>query len=336
MIAATTPAYPRAFADACATPLGAIDAALSIAEANAALRDWLGHGASGLRGMPLAAFDARPPQLADGARRAFAQQRRVWLREARLRTALGDRLADVALTPQGDALLLEVLPVANESAAGTRLSETLRGFAHEVRGPLAGMRGAAQLLSRRLDGVAERELAELVVGEVDRLSALSERLLGGAGKPRLAPHNVHETLERVAALAATGEATLEVRRDYDPSLPSVRVDADRLLQALLNLARNAQEAAATTLTLRTRIEHAPRLGERAARRALRIDVADDGHGVPAQLADTLFEPLVSGRAGGTGLGLAIAREIAHEHGGELGCVSRPGATVFTLLLPVAE
>jgi two-component system nitrogen regulation sensor histidine kinase GlnL len=109
-----------------------------------------------------------------------------------------------------------------------------------------------------------------------------------------------------------------------------------LQQALLNLARNAAEAGARQLSMRTRAEHGSRFGDRGARFAVRIDIADDGRGVPSELAETLFEPLVSGRADGTGLGLAIAREIAREHGGELSYVSRPGATVFTLLLPLAE
>jgi two-component system nitrogen regulation sensor histidine kinase GlnL len=119
-------------------------------------------------------------------------------------------------------------------------------------------------------------------------------------------------------------------------LPPVRVDADRVLQALLNLSRNALEAGARGLVLRTRAEHAARIGDQLVRLAARIDVVDDGRGVPAAVADTLYEPLVSGRADGSGLGLAIAREIAREHGGELGHVSRPGATVFSLLLPVAD
>jgi two-component system nitrogen regulation sensor histidine kinase GlnL len=233
-------------------------------------------------------------------------------------------------------LLLEVLPAIGETATGTRLSESLRGFAHEVRGPLAGMRGAAQLLQRRLDAPDLHELADLIVGEVDRLATLSERLLHAGAKPRLARVNIHEIVERVAALASAGADSLQVRRDYDPSLPMVSVDADRVQQALLNLARNALEAGARQLILRTRAEHSARIGEHAVRLAARIDVADDGHGIPAELADTLYEPLVSGRADGSGLGLAIAREIAREHGGDLTHVSRPGATVFSLLLPVTE
>jgi len=325
-----------ALSEQCATPMALVDRGLDLRALNPALHEWLGSGARAWRGESLALLDARPPSLCEAASRALADERRVWLRETRLRTAIGDRVADLALTPlDADSLLLEVAP-ATEPVAGARLSESLRGFAHEVRGPLAGMRGAAQLLQRRLDAPELHELASLVIGEVDRLSALSERLLHAGAKPRLARVNVHEIVERVAALASAGTQALQVRRDYDPSLPAVRIDADRVLQALLNLTRNALEAGARELVLRTRAEHAARIGDQVVRLAARIDVADDGRGVPAELADTLFEPLVSGRADGSGLGLAIAREIAREHGGELGHVSRPGATVFSLLLPVVD
>jgi len=325
-----------ALSEQCATPMAIIDRRLDVRALNAALIEWLGGGAQLRRGGTFALLDATPPSLCDAAARAFAQERRVWLREARLRSAIGDRVADLAFTPfDQDSLLLEVIP-ATEAVAGMRLSESLRGFAHEVRGPLAGMRGAAQLLQRRLDAPELRELAGLVIGEVDRLSGLSERLLHAGSKPHLARVNVHEIVERAAVLASTGAGALEVRRDYDPSLPPVRVDADRVLQALLNLSRNALEAGARGIVLRTRAEHAARIGDQVVRLAARIDVVDDGHGVPAALADTLYEPLVSGRADGSGLGLAIAREIAREHGGELGHVSRPGATVFSLLLPVSD
>lgn len=321
---------------ACATPIAIIGRDQCLRSVNPALQEWLAAGTRDWRGEPLAMLDARPPLLSDAVARAFGQERRVWLREARVRAAIGDRSADLALTPlDPQTILLEVAPAAGEGG-GARLSESLRGFAHEVRGPLAGMRGAAQLLQRRVDAADLLELTALIIGEVDRLAGLSERLVHAGAKPRLARVNIHEIVERVAALAGTGDDPPRLRRDYDPSLPWVAVDADRVQQALLNLARNAVEAGARELVLRTRAEHGVRLGEHPARLALRIDVADDGGGVPAALADTLFEPLVSGRAGGSGLGLAIAREIAREHGGELSHVSRPGATVFTLLLPLVE
>lgn len=322
---------------ACATPMAIVGREQDLQATNPALQEWLAAGARNWRGENLAVLDAKPPQVCDAVTRAFAQERRVWLREARMRTAMGDRCADLALTPlDARTLLLEILPARSDAAAGTRLSESLRGFAHEVRGPLAGMRGAAQLLQRRVDSADLRDLADLLVEEVDRLAKLSDRLLHAGAKPRLARVNVHEVVERVAALMAADTGAHRVRRDYDPSLPAVIVDADRVQQALLNLARNAIEANAEEIVLRTRVEHGVRIGEQVARLAVRIDLIDNGRGVPAELADSLFEPLVSGRADGSGLGLALAREIAHEHGGEIGYTSRPGATVFSLLLPVAE
>lgn len=323
--------------DQCATAMALVDEGLVVRAANPALSEWLGSGARNWCGESVAMLDAKPPQLVDAATRAVAGQRRVRLRDARLRTAIGDRAADLSFTPaEGDLLLVEVQAPAIVETASPRLSESLRGFAHEVKGPLAGMRGAAQLLRRRLDAPDLVELAELIMTEVDRVADLSDRLLRTGAKPRLARTNIHEAVERVAALIAAEASAPRLRRDYDPSLPAINADADRLQQALLNLARNAIEAGAESITLRTRAEHGARIGERALKLALRIDVADDGCGVPADLAQTLFEPLVSGRAEGTGLGLAIAREIAREHGGELSCASRPGATVFTLLLPAGE
>lgn len=322
--------------ESCATAMALVDRGLVLRAVNQSLHDWLGSGARSWRGEALALLDAKPPRLAQAAARALTEDRRVWLRDARLRTGIGDRAADIALTPlDADTLLLELQSAPVEHSA-LRLSESLRGFAHEVKGPLAGMRGAAQLLQRRLDEPEAAELAQLIVAEVDRLAALSDRLLNVGAKPHLARVNIHEVVERVAALLSAEPDTPRIRRDYDPSLPPLAADADRLQQACLNLARNAAEAGARTLSVRTRIEHGARLGGHGPRHALRVDFADDGRGVPAELADTLFEPLVSGRANGTGLGLAIAREIAREHGGELGYVSRPGATVFTLLLPLGE
>jgi len=324
-----------AFMEQCATAMAVLDCDGVVRAANPSLCEWLGSGTRNWRGEPIAMLDARPPQLIEAAARAGSEQRRIWLRDARLRTAIGDRAADVAFTPLDADVLVEVQSPGAETNS-LRLSESLRGFAHEVKGPLAGVRGAAQLLRRHLEAPEQVELAELIMTEVDRVAALSDRLLRAGAKPRLARTNIHEALERTAALVATETPAPQIRRDYDPSLPAINADADRLQQALLNLARNAVEAGAQNLALRTRAEHSARIGERMQRLALRIDVGDDGRGVPAELAETLFEPLVSGRPDGTGLGLAIAREIAREHGGELTYTSRPGATVFTMFLPVSE
>ena len=321
----------------CVTAMAQLDADLHFTWLNPALAELLGAGMLRWQGASLEVIEPGSSGIVDAARRALDDQQVVVLREVAIRSGADSDLAgDIAFTPLTDqCLLLEIHPHSATSERGSpALSESLRGFAHEVKNPLAGVRGAAQLLGRRVDTDELRELAELIIGESDRLTALADRLLGARGKPRLVRLNVHEMLERVALLIAAEVGSPQVRRDYDPSLPPAVGDGDRLYQLVLNLARNAVEAAARTVTLRTRVEFGVRLGERMRRIALRIDVIDDGSGVPPELAASLYQPLVSGRPNGSGLGLALAREIAIEHGGELRHSSRPGSTSFTLLLPL--
>lgn len=328
---------PSEILSQCVTPMARLDAELKFVWLNPALAEWLHAGGWRGVGVSLERLDPGESAIDVAARRAQSEQQVVLLRQVAIRRSEdGDTLADIAFTPLGEGgLLVEIHPQHGlAERASPLLSESLRGFAHEVKNPLAGVRGAAQLLGRRVESADLRELADLIIAESDRLTTLADRLLGTRGKPRLVRLNIHELLERVALLIATEDAAPEVRRDYDPSLPAVVGDADRLYQLLLNLARNAMEAGCSTLTLRSRVEFGVRLGERMRRAALRIDVNDDGCGVPAGLAATLYQPLVSGRPHGTGLGLALAREIAAEHGGDLRHGSRPGDTTFTLLLPL--
>jgi len=208
-------------------------------------------------------------------------------------------------------------------------------LAHELRNPLLGIKGAAQLLARRVDADA-RELTGIIESEVQRLAALVDGLLNPAPPQAFTEVNIHAVLERVLRLAESDAGwAVQLQRDYDPSLPEFAGDADRLSQAIWNLVRNAIEAGAGTVTLRTRVEHGARLGEALLPLALRLEVVDDGRGVPPELAEHLLLPLVSGRADGTGLGLALAQQVAREHRGALTWRSRPGHTVFTLLLPLA-
>lgn len=316
------------------TGIAILDADLRLRDVNPALVERFG-SARRLQGESLAALDAAPPALAEAATRARTEQRTLVLRAAAVRGSTADNPCDLAFIPlPEDRVLLELYPhVPGPPTGAPQLSESLRGFAHEVKNPLAAVRGAAQLLRRRLDSPELAELAELILAEVDRLAALADRLLQSGGKPRLTRIGIHEVTERVAALIAAQSPEVRQTRDYDPSLPPLNGDADRLTQVLLNLARNAVEAGAGQLIWRTRAEHAARIGDHGVRLALRIDLVDDGAGVPPELADTLFQPLVSGRAAGSGLGLALAREIAHEHGGDLRYSSSAGATVFSLLVP---
>lgn len=325
----------QTWAEQLATGVAVVDAGLHMRWLNPALAEWLGSGMRSAVGMPLALWLRAPDDLAQ-VRRALAESRFVQLREATLSTFDERTLhADLGLQPDGGGgLLVEVHALAERLPAASPLSATLRGFAHEVKNPLAGLRGAAQLLQRRVDGAELQALAGLIIDEADRLAALANRLLHHDGAARLSEVGIHQLLDRLSGLLQAEPSPPRLRHDYDPSLPDVCGDADRLQQLLLNLARNAVEAGARTLVLRTRAEHGVRAGTRVLRSALRVDVIDDGPGVPAELRDTLFEPLVSGRADGTGLGLALSREIAIEHGGELRCISHPGETVFSLYLPL--
>jgi two-component system nitrogen regulation sensor histidine kinase GlnL len=321
----------RVWAEQATTGLGLVDAGLRLRWLNPALAEALALGPRRAVGQPLATLLGDPAIEAQAARSRDMQRTVHW----RGLALPGDRQCDAALQPlDADTLLLEVHVLATPAPEESPVSASLRGFAHEVKNPLAGLRGAAQLLERRVGEPELKALAGVVIAEADRLAALADRLLRRGGAPRREALNVHAVLERVIALLEAEPVPLVVREDYDPSLPELHGDADRLQQLLLNLARNAREAGARTLALRTRAEHGVRVGDRVLRTALRLDVTDDGAGVPAALRDTLFEPLVSGRADGTGLGLALAREIAHEHGGELRHGGGPGATTFTLLLPL--
>jgi two-component system, NtrC family, nitrogen regulation sensor histidine kinase GlnL len=318
------------------TGLALLDESGRILWLNPALGEMLDTGPRTATGQPLTSL-MRNATLGPHLDRTLAERRVFNLRGDSFGIGRGRELvADLTIQPLDDQrILVEVHPLASEpSRAATPLSATLRGFAHEVKNPLAGLRGAAQLLQRRVGDDDLRQLAAMVIAEADRLAALADGLLRHGGAARIAPVNVHELLERLEGLVAAEPNAPAIRHDYDPSLPDVLGDADRLLQVVLNLTRNATQAGARGLTLRTRVEHGVRLGDRVVRAALRVDVTDDGPGVADELRDTLFQPLVSGRADGTGLGLALSREIALEHGGDLRYTSHPGETTFSLYLPM--
>ena len=213
----------------------------------------------------------------------------------------------------------------------------IRQLAHEVRNPLGGLRGAAQLLERRLGDPELQEYTRVIIGEADRLTALTENLLGPTRKPVLAPVNLHELIERVLLLVEN-EAPPEVRivRDYDPSLPEVRADHDQLVQVFLNLARNALQAIGETgrLTIRTRVLVNFVIGVEPHRLVASVEIEDDGPGISTDITDSIFYPLVTDRDGGTGLGLPLAQDIAHRHGGIIEFESEPGRTVFMVRLPL--
>ena len=217
--------------------------------------------------------------------------------------------------------------------------ELIRNLAHEIKNPLGGIRGAAQLLERELADPEQREFTQVIVKETDRLQSLMNRLLTPNRLPRVEPINVHEVTERVRTLLlAEFPGTLEVRRDYDTSLPDLVGDKEQLIQAILNVARNAAQATAGhgEIRLVTRIARQVTIARNRFRHAVAVTIEDDGPGVPAELAERIFYPLVSGRAGGTGLGLSLAQSFVSQHLGLIEFESAPGRTRFTILLPVRD
>jgi two-component system nitrogen regulation sensor histidine kinase GlnL len=213
----------------------------------------------------------------------------------------------------------------------------IRGLAHEIKNPLGGLRGAAQLLEQELPDKALREYTRIIIDEADRLQKLMDRMLGPNRIPREQQVNIHHVLEHVRGLMlAEYPSGLKIARDYDPSIPELIADPDRLIQAFLNLVRNAAAAAGHggRIVLRSRVLRQFTIGNRRHRLVLRVEVEDDGPGIPHHLQDRIFFPMVSGQTGGTGLGLSIAQELINQHGGLIECESRPGRTQFFVFLPL--
>lgn len=217
--------------------------------------------------------------------------------------------------------------------------QIIRQLAHEIKNPLGGLRGAAQLLERALPDVALTEYTQVIINEADRLKSLVDDLLGPGRLPERQPVNVHELLQHVYRLvAAEASPGVQVLRDYDPSLPPLELDRTQMIQAILNLAKNALEALGDhgTLVLRTRARSNVTLGGVRHRLLASIELEDDGPGVDEALQETIFYPLVTGRDLGTGLGLPLAQELVNRHGGLIEFESRPGRTVFRIGLPIQE
>ena len=217
--------------------------------------------------------------------------------------------------------------------------ELLRGLAHEIKNPLGGLRGAAQLLERQISEAELREYTQIIISEADRLQSLLDRMLGPKNLPRIESVNIHEVLQHVRDLVKVeaGEG-LHVSQDYDPSLPDIQADRDMLLQAILNIVRNAIQALENRgeLVLRTRVRRHFNIGSKKYRLVARIQIIDNGPGIPEELRKQIFYPMITGRSDGTGLGLSIAQALINRHHGLIECQSQPGKTVFTLLLPLDE
>ncbi|MFC3203047.1 nitrogen regulation protein NR(II) [Alteromonas oceani] len=337
------------------TVLVVIDNSLRIVYANHAGQALFATGIKQLYGQPLADFFV--PNTINKARLRAAFRRGEDFTENEIKLYFRDNrvvLADLTVTnlstEDGPTLLFEVKKIDQQKrisrenqqhAQHYAARELIRGLAHEIKNPLGGIRGAAQLLEKALESAEQKEFTQLIIEQSDRLRNLVDRLLGPNSLPRLEWCNLHRPLEKVRSLmkADTTQA-IAITRDYDPSIPEVRVDPDMLQQAVLNIVRNAVQALRDSKTpnpqirLVTRIERQLTIHGHRHPLAAQIKIIDNGPGIPSEIRDTLFYPLVTSKDSGSGLGLSIAQTLVNHHDGKIEVDSRPGHTEFILSLPI--
>ncbi len=347
---------PTELFDSLSTGIIVLDAQLCPIYANVSAQDFMAISLRQARGRPFSELFYDPRQLLDVLRRSLTNLETCTHHELVLK-AVGSAahrepsLIDLICTPlegqvTGTYLLLE-LTDATQRQRISRDTEILadmdasrlmvRQLAHEVKNPLGGLRGAAQLLEKELANPALREYTAVIIAEADRLVALVDSMAGGSGPSRKDRLNIHELCEHVVKLIrAEAPPGVQLDRDYDPSLPDGNIDRNQIVQALLNVARNAMQAVGThgKILVRTRVRSGVHIGKVRHRLVAAIEIEDNGPGVPPDLVKTLFLPLVTGRSNGSGLGLAVAQDLATRHGGIIEFTSQPGRTVFSLLLPL--
>jgi len=318
-----------------------VSGSLAIKWVNPAAEDLFGVSGKRVLGASLEALFRNPQRILRHRDRGLGREQSYTLREQHLFRPGGEEcVVDLTVVPldEGD-LLIEIQPLnrllrINLDDRLINVQETtaelVRGFAHEVKNPLGGIRGAAQLLHRELDRPELAEYTRVIIREADRLTALVNNMLGPSRALKIAPINVHRVLEHVARITKSEKAATDLQfvRDYDPSLPRVDADEDQLIQTLLNLVSNAcialENVPEGRITLRTRALRQFTIAGRRNRLVVQIDVIDNGPGIPGELIDRMFYPMISGRPHGTGLGLALSADIVREHGGMIRVDTVPG------------
>ena len=329
-----------------ATAVVALDERFVVRYANPAAESLLATGAKSLLGQPFLALFLEREALLASLREArathwdYAAQNVTYSRPGREPLPLS--CVVTRIDGSGLALLAELRPIEQQLrlareeriVAGEQANrELIRNLAHEIKNPLGGLRGSAQLLERELERPELREYTQVIIKEADRLQTLMDRMLTPHRAPHIEPLGVHEVLERVRSLVKA-EFGVVIERDYDPSLPDLVGDREQLIQAVLNIARNAAQVGSSSILFRTRAIRQTTILRHRHRLALELQVIDDGPGVPEEIQDRIFNPLVSGREGGTGLGLSLAQTFVQYHQGVIEFESRPGRTIFRILLPL--
>ena len=329
----------------------ALDEAFVVRYANPAAENLFATGAKSLIGQPFLALFSEHAELERALAEArithwdYSAQNVTFMRLGREPLPLScmvTRIDSDGPAFSDTVLLAELRPIEQQlrQAREERLMseqqsarELIRNLAHEIKNPLGGLRGSAQLLERELEKPELREYTQVIIKEADRLQGLMDRMLTPRRAPQIEPVGIHEVLERVRSLVEA-EFSLEIHRDYDPSLPEILGDREQLIQTVLNIARNAAQAGARNITFLTRAVRQITILKHRYKLALELQVVDDGPGVPEGIQDRIFNPLVSGREGGSGLGLSLAQTFVQYHQGVIEFESRPGRTIFRILVPL--
>ena len=332
--------------DLLATAVVVLDDEFVVRYANPAAENLLTAGARSLIGQPFLGLFAERTELERSLEEArvihwdYSARNVTYVRTGREPVPLSCTVTRIDAF--GAALLAELRPISERlrierearlESEQNAYRELIRNLAHEIKNPLGGLRGSAQLLEKELQRDDLREYTQVIIKEADRLQSLMDRMLTPHRAPQLEPLGVHEVLERVRSLVRA-EFGIEIERDYDPSLPETRGDREQLIQAVLNIARNSAQVGARSIIFRTRALRQVTILKQRHKLALELQVIDDGPGVPEGIQDRIFNPLVSGREGGTGLGLSLAQTFVHYHHGVIEFESRPGRTTFRILLPL--
>lgn len=340
--------------DNISTGIVALNGQLEVTALNAAGEALLETSETRCIGQPARKFLLRPQDWLEPLQQALASNSPHASRSVSLALLSGQEiLVDIIITPINEegsetCLIVEMTAVdrlhrISRDEGLIHAQETsravIRGLAHEIKNPLGGVRGAAQLLARELPNDDLAEYTDIIIREADRLRDLVDRLLGPNNQPDLQAGNIHEILEHVLNLIeAEADNRATIKRDYDPSLPEFPYDKAQLIQAVLNVMRNALQAANNldecVITVRSRSQRQFTVGTKCHRLVCRVDIIDNGPGISPDLLHAVFAPMVTGRADGTGLGLSIAQSIINRHGGILECDSQPGETRFTMYLPM--
>ncbi len=348
--------------DSMITAVIVLDRKLQLYQINASAEALLGISGSQLQGKSIDYCFLETDGTPDNLREALLYGRNFTKRKALWRLHNHTEITvdySVTPSPETNTLIIEVQPldrmlrISREEAllSSQETSRNLvRSLAHEIKNPLGGIRGAAQLLARELHSEDLEEYTGIIIDETDRLRKLVDNMLGPCQPPQRTAVNVHEVFEHVATvLKAEAGDSVRIERDYDPSIPEVPADKSQLIQAVLNVARNAMQAILEqereqgqkqsrhepgTITFVTRIQRHFTIGREHHSLVARMDIVDNGPGIPPELLEDIFFPMISGRPEGTGLGLAISQNLINQHHGLIECHSGGGQTTFSIYLPL--